>query len=170
MTDNHGSDHRIRDWLIEEAPTDVPDVVLRTALDRVRVIERPHALVRRFASMNRLLPVGLAAGFGCHRRHRAPASGGLAGRRGGADGLASSSVAPSPTASPSSTAEPSATLQAITATGQLAYVLDVDGNDEIYVANLDRSGAVRLTSDPAADRMPAWWPDGRASCSRVARI
>ncbi|MET0910082.1 MAG: hypothetical protein ABWZ99_11465, partial [Ilumatobacteraceae bacterium] len=158
--DNGSNDHRIRDWLLAEAPTDVPDVVLRTALDRVRVTERPHALVRRFASMNRLLPVGVAAGFVVIAAIALIPRAGSPGVGAVPTASPSSSIAPSPSASPSSTAAPSASLQAITAEGQLAYVSETDGNAEIYLANLDRSGAVRLTSDPAPDRVPAWWPDG----------
>lgn len=41
----------------------------------------------------------------------------------------------------------------------LAFVTDRDGNEEIYRANADGSGLLRLTTDPAPDGNPAWSPD-----------
>lgn len=45
--------------------------------------------------------------------------------------------------------------------GQIAFVSDRDGNNEIYVMNPDGSAQVRLTNHPAADSEPDWSPDGR---------
>ncbi len=44
--------------------------------------------------------------------------------------------------------------------GQIAFVSDRDGNNEIYVMAADGTNVVRLTNDPADDRSPAWSPDG----------
>ena len=41
------------------------------------------------------------------------------------------------------------------------FVSDRDGNDEIYLMNIDGSNARRLTNNPANDIHPAWSPDGR---------
>ena len=35
-----------------------------------------------------------------------------------------------------------------------------DGNDEIYVMNIDGSNQVNLTNNAADDRLPSWSPDG----------
>lgn len=43
----------------------------------------------------------------------------------------------------------------------IAFVSDRDGNEEIYLINLDGSGLQRLTFDPARDCYPSWSPDGR---------
>ena len=46
-------------------------------------------------------------------------------------------------------------------TGEIfAFVSDRDGNLEIYTAKVDGSEVVRLTDDEAADRWPAFSPDG----------
>jgi TolB protein len=44
--------------------------------------------------------------------------------------------------------------------GQIAFVSTRDGNEEIYVAAADGSNAHNVTQNPAADRNPAWSPDG----------
>lgn len=44
--------------------------------------------------------------------------------------------------------------------GKIAFVSTRDGNAEIYVINVDGSGATRLTNHPAGDFAPAWSPDG----------
>ena len=41
---------------------------------------------------------------------------------------------------------------------QLAFVTDRDGNDEIYIINVDGSAARNLTQNPADDWDPAWSP------------
>ncbi len=45
-------------------------------------------------------------------------------------------------------------------TGVLLFVSDRDGNNEIYAANADGSGAVNITNNPASDTNPVWSPDG----------
>jgi TolB protein len=43
---------------------------------------------------------------------------------------------------------------------RLAFVSNRDGNNEIYVMNVDGSGVRRLTNHPAADAVPTWSPTG----------
>ena len=71
---------------------------------------------------------------------------------------APSSFGGHPSPAPSASAGP--TLQPISLTGQIAFERTVDGNTDVYLMNLDRTGLVRLTNDPAPDRNPAWSPDG----------
>ena len=44
---------------------------------------------------------------------------------------------------------------------QIAFRSQRDGNDEIYVMNVDGSCQTNLTNDPGADWSPAWSPDGK---------
>jgi dipeptidyl aminopeptidase/acylaminoacyl peptidase len=44
---------------------------------------------------------------------------------------------------------------------RIVFVSDRDGDANIFVANIDGSNPVRLTTDPAADNAPEWAPDGR---------
>jgi TolB protein len=46
------------------------------------------------------------------------------------------------------------------ANGKIAFVSNRDGNNEIYVMNLDGSGQKRLTNNPAFDSYPSWSPNG----------
>ncbi len=43
---------------------------------------------------------------------------------------------------------------------QLAFVSQVDGNDEIYLVKSNGTGLTRLTMDPGIDRDPSWTADG----------
>ncbi len=45
--------------------------------------------------------------------------------------------------------------------GRLAFSSNRDGNYEIYVMDMKGGGTTRLTNRPAADRSPAWSPDGK---------
>ena len=45
--------------------------------------------------------------------------------------------------------------------GQIAFVSDRDGDDEIYVMNTDGSAVTKLTDNPNKDWWPSWSPDGR---------
>ena len=47
---------------------------------------------------------------------------------------------------------------------EIAFSSDRDGNDEIYVVDIDGTGLVNLTHHPADDMSPGWSPDG----SRIA--
>jgi TolB protein len=44
---------------------------------------------------------------------------------------------------------------------RMAFVSNRDGNNEIYVMNVDGSGVVRLTNNPAIDTSPTWSPSGQ---------
>jgi hypothetical protein len=44
--------------------------------------------------------------------------------------------------------------------GKIAFRGDWGGNGDIWVMNPDGSGLTQLTTDPGADGMPAWSPDG----------
>ena len=48
----------------------------------------------------------------------------------------------------------------IPAAAKIAFVSERDGNSEIYAANEDGSGQVRVTYSSARDVSPAWSPDG----------
>jgi TolB protein len=41
---------------------------------------------------------------------------------------------------------------------QIAFVSDRDGNQEIYVVNIDGTNLQRLTWSEGSDRSPAWQP------------
>jgi Tol biopolymer transport system component len=43
---------------------------------------------------------------------------------------------------------------------RVAFEGDVDGNTDIWVVNIDGTGLLRLTDDPATDQSPTWSPDG----------
>jgi TolB protein len=45
---------------------------------------------------------------------------------------------------------------------RFAFSSTHEGNQEIYVANADGSGIVRVTSSPGIDAHPCWSPDGRS--------
>lgn len=44
---------------------------------------------------------------------------------------------------------------------QIAFSSTFEGNQELYVAEIDGSNRRRLTNDPALDAHPAWSPDGQ---------
>ncbi len=44
---------------------------------------------------------------------------------------------------------------------RFAFTSTKDGNQELYVANIEGGEWTRLTSDPAIDAHPAWSPDGK---------
>jgi TolB protein len=43
----------------------------------------------------------------------------------------------------------------------IAFVSDRDGDEDIYVMDVDGSNVIQLTNNVAADSYPAWSPDGR---------
>ncbi|MGC1122615.1 MAG: DPP IV N-terminal domain-containing protein [Candidatus Methanofastidiosia archaeon] len=44
---------------------------------------------------------------------------------------------------------------------RIVFESDVEGNDEIYIVNIDSGDFTRLTSNLASDHSPAWSPDGK---------
>ena len=44
---------------------------------------------------------------------------------------------------------------------RIAYSLDAEGDQEIYVIGADGGGLTQLTNDPGYDSRPSWSPDGR---------
>lgn len=44
---------------------------------------------------------------------------------------------------------------------RIAFMSGTNGFDDIYVMNLDGSGRINITNDPAIDRFPIWSPDGK---------
>ncbi|MCB0209685.1 MAG: serine/threonine-protein kinase [Anaerolineae bacterium] len=70
---------------------------------------------------------------------------------------------PGPTATATNTftpAPPTATNTPDASRGKLAFQSSRNGNNEIYVMNLDGSGQTNLTNSPGDDRSPLWSPDG----------
>jgi hypothetical protein len=45
--------------------------------------------------------------------------------------------------------------------GRIAFVSDRDGNEEIYLMDMDGSNQIRLTHDPGADTCPVFSPNGK---------
>ena len=44
---------------------------------------------------------------------------------------------------------------------QIAFVSGIDGNDNIFVINVNGTNRIRVTNHPADDRHPDWSPDGK---------
>jgi Tol biopolymer transport system component len=141
MTMDRSVDERIREWIFDEASGELPDRVLRATFDRTRATSqrRTYPGARFFRSLlwrPTLIAIGAAAvivvavGLALYQRQN-------------------SSVGVSPTPSPVESP-----------TGQIAFERTVDGNTDIYMMNVDGTGLVRLTDDPARDSQPAWTPDG----------
>jgi len=167
MTPDRTRNERISAWLLEEAPDKLPDWVLEATFERLRT-ERRRRLFAGWRSfpMTRLSPAAIAVGAAAIL---VVAIGAvlLRGPDPSVGVLPSATPVTSPTATPAATpaAEPSSgaspTLAPVSLTGQIAFQRTVDGNPDIYLMNLDRTGLVRLTDDPGPDWQPAWTPDGR---------
>jgi TolB protein len=65
------------------------------------------------------------------------------------------------TPTPASTSTPGPTPTPFGMGGAVAFTLRRNGNADIYAINQTTREFVRLTSDPAEDRDPAWSPDGK---------
>jgi TolB protein len=65
-----------------------------------------------------------------------------------------------PTPAPASTPTPGPTPTALGSGGAIAFSLRREGNTDIYALNQETQQLVRLTHHAAADRSPAWSPDG----------
>src|SRR5512138_1539031 len=73
-----------------------------------------------------------------------------------ASATATSAASTIETSTPALTATP----LSVTGLGQIAFVSDRDGDDEIYVMNTDGSGVRRVTDNTASDRNLDASPDG----------
>ena len=159
MTQDRSVDERISAWLHEEAPDQLPDRVLQATFERTRpgrpqrarIELRPVAVPR---PTQRAFAVGAAAIL-------MVAVGVTLTPLSVLFGVAGPSAAPTATASAEPTLRPTPRLAPISLTGQIAFERTVDGNTDIYLMNLDRTGLVRLTDDPAPDVNPSWSPDGQ---------
>ena len=158
MTRDRSVDERISAWLLEEAPGQLPDRVFQATFERTRTSRQRRPLLGwRPFPMTRVTPawfaVGaaavlvLAVGVALLPRSNQSVGGGPGG-----------SPSTTPTASP--TSRPTPSLLPISLTGQVAFERTVDGNTDIYLMNLDRTGLIRLTDDPAFDGGPSWSADG----------
>jgi Tol biopolymer transport system component len=75
--------------------------------------------------------------------------------------IVTTSVSKTPTHSLSPTASPSASpIPSSKGSGELLFVSDRDGNEEIYMMDLDGRNQTRLTQNPGRDIDPQWSPDG----------
>lgn len=162
MNTNATPEDRITAWLVSDAPPQAPDRLLEDTLEQTRRIHRRGSPLdwRIFSMMRSIAVLGTAAVVVVAL---VMISGGLLDPSSGVGGPPASTrpsqlpVGPSPSAS-GATADP----DAATATGQVAYHASVDGNQDIYLANGDGTGVIRLTTDPGADMYPSWSPDGRS--------
>jgi len=158
MTRDRSVDERISAWLLEEAPDQVPDRVLQATFERTRPSRQRRAFLGWRFPMYRITPTAIAVGaaailviaVGVTQLPRPNQSVG-----GGPGPWPSASSTPAPTT------RPTPSLAPISLTGQIAFERTVDGNTDIYLMNLDRTGLVRLTDDPAQDTRPGWSPDGQ---------
>lgn len=72
-----------------------------------------------------------------------------------------SPLPPTATATAVPTATPWATPDPLGGGGTLAFTWERDGSSDIYLLPVGESAPLRLTTDPAPDRSPAWRPDGQ---------
>jgi Tol biopolymer transport system component len=161
MNTNATPEDRITAWLLSDAPPQAPDRLLEDTFEQTRRIRRRGSpLDWRIFSMMR--NIALLTTVAVAVVALVMVGGNLLDRSPGVGGLPASTppIGPSPSASASPAGGASADPDAATATGQVAYHASVDGNRDIYVANGDGTGVIRLTTDPGADMYPSWSPDG----------
>jgi Tol biopolymer transport system component len=154
MSPDRSVEDRISAWLQSEAPDQLPDRVLRATFQRTGAGRERRVLGwRRFGTLS-MTPATAVAGFVAIALVVAGAV--LLPRA-----ISPYGGNPTPPPTPTLTANPSSTLEPVSLTGQIAFERTVDGNTDIYLMNLDRTGYLRLTDDPAPDRNPGWSPDGK---------
>ena len=151
-------DERIGEWLSAEAPDQLPDRVLDATFVRTRGSRQlAHRLGWRPSPMSRSTPALVAAGAAAILLFAIGVA--IIPRSNPSVGIGPGATAtPTPTLAASSSPT---TAPAALSTGQIAVSREVDGNTDIYLVNLDGSGEVRLTTDPAEDQVGSWSPDGR---------
>lgn len=162
MNTNATPEDRITAWLVSDAPPQAPDRLLEDTFEQTRRIRRRGSpLEWRIFSMTRNIALLTTAAVVVVAL--AMVGGGLLDRSPGVGGPpASTAPSPLPTGPSPSPSGASADPDAATATGQVAYHASIDGNRDIYLANGDGTGVIRLTTDPGADMYPSWSPDGRS--------
>jgi len=159
MTQDRSVDERISAWLLDEAPEQLPDRVLRATFERTYGSrQRRRFLDRRKIGMLRITPALVAVGaaaivIAVVGVMLFPRSGPTVG----------GNPSPSPSASPTISTPPGsgASPAPIALGGEVAISRIVDGNTDIYLISADGSHAERLTTDPAVDGMPTWSPNGK---------
>ena len=172
MNKNATPEDRITAWLISESPPQAPDRLLEDTFEQTRLIRRRGSpfdwrifpMMRSIALLTSAAVVVVALVI---------FSGGLLDRSPGVGGGPASTEpsqlpaasSPSASASPAS-ASPEGAASAdpnpATTAGQVTYHASVDGNVDIYVADGDGTGVIRVTTDPGADMYPSWSPDGES--------
>ena len=160
MNTNATPEDRITAWLVSDAPPQAPDRLLEVTFEQTRRIHRRGSrLDWRIFSMMRSIAVLTSAAVVVVVL--VIVGGGLLGQSSGV-GSPPVSTAPSPPGPSPSASGATADPDPATATGQVAYHASVDGNRDIYLAQGDGTGVIRLTTDPAQDMYPSWSPDGRS--------
>jgi hypothetical protein len=160
MNSSATPEDRITAWLASEAPPQAPDRVLEDTFEQTRRIRRRGSpLDWRLNSMMRSIAVLTTAAVVVVAL--LVVGGGLLDREPSVGGPPASMTPPPASTGPSpSTNEVSPDPSPATAEGQVAYDAVADGNRDIYLANGDGTGVIRLTTDPGEDAYPSWSPDG----------
>ena len=168
MTRERSVDERISAWLLEEAPDQLPDRVFEATFERTRPSRqrrarlgwRPFPMIRVTppkSTIRAVIPMVIVVAT-------LVLAVGVA-QLPGTNPSVGAGLSPSPSVRfsdpPTSRLSPDPSLTPVTLAGQVAFERTVDGNTDIYLMDLDRTGLVRLTDDPAMDVNPGWSPDGR---------
>jgi dipeptidyl aminopeptidase/acylaminoacyl peptidase len=156
MTTDRSADERIRLWLREEAPGQVPDRVLQAAFAQTRPMRQRRTILgwTRFPTIRigaAVTAIGVAvvvllAGF-LLLPSSTPSVGG-----------------PAPTATPPPRSLKPSLAPVSGLPGRFAFASRRDGDYDIYVMNPDRTGLRQLTDAAGDDVGPIWSRDG----SRIA--